>query len=172
MIRLLGAVMIFGGCLGMGLWYKESFVERIRVLRELQRIQEMLVSEIHYGKATLPECCRRIAEHFEEPYADCLMEIYNRMRENTGIIFGAVFREEMQKSLEGLPLKAEDKKGFLSMFSDKGYEDEGMQIRSIEHSKELLYHTVEKLERENGEKCKMAVSLGAMSGLLLLVILF
>jgi len=172
MVRVLGAFMILGGCLGMGLWYKEGFVGRIRALRELKRIQEMLIGEIHYGKDTLPECCKNIAGHFPEPYADCLNQIHNRMRENSGMVFSHVFCEEMQRGLEGLPITAEDKKCFLAMFSDKGYGDEAMQIRSIEHSEELLHHTITQLERENKEKCKMAVGLGAMSGLLLLVVLF
>lgn len=132
----------------------------------------MLVSEIRYGKSTLPECCNQIAGRLTEPYNNCFERIYDRMRENSGVIFGQVFREEMQGCLDKLPITEVDKKQFLSLISDKGYEDENMQIRTIEQSKEQLQHTIVELERENAEKCKMAVGLGAMSGLLLLVILF
>lgn len=95
------------------------------------------------------------------------------MREKSGAVFGQVFREEMKVCLEGLPLTEGDRNCFLELFAEAGggYQDESMQIRSIEQSRELLQHTISGLERENAEKCRMAVGLGAMSGLLLLVIL-
>lgn len=163
--------MIVSGCLGMGLWYKALFLGRLENMRELQRIQELLVSEIRYGKSALPECCIRIASHLSEPYSSCFARIYRRMRENTGVIFWQVFREEVKECLDGLPLTEEDKNSFLGLFSENGFEDENMQIRTIEQSKELLRHTITQLEQENAEKCRMAVGLGAMSGLLLVIVL-
>ncbi len=113
-----------------------------------------------------------MAERLSEPYGSSFGRIYHRMRQNAGDKFGQVFREEMQRCLKGLPITEEDKSQFLSLFDHKGYEDELMQIRTIEQSMELLQHTIGQLERENREKCRMAVGLGAMSGLLLLVVLF
>ncbi len=144
---------------------------RLEALRDLKRIQELLVSEIRYGRATLPESCLRIGGRLQEPYQSCFMQIYEKMCENTGEVFGHVFGEKMKSCLDALPLTEADKKAFLSIFSDNGFEDERMQIRSIEQSKELLQHTIERLEKENVEKCRMAVGLGAMSGLLILIVL-
>lgn len=163
--------MIVSGCLGMGLWYKQFFMGRLETLRNLQRILEMLISEIRYGKATLPECCGQIAGRLAEPYGNCFGQIYNRMAENTGVMFGQVFREEMEECMKGLPLVQEDKNCFLDLFNENGFEDERMQIRSIEQCRERLINASERLERENAEKCRMAVGLGAMSGLLLVIIL-
>ena len=171
MLRFLGGIMILGGCLGMGLWYRGRFVGRLRTLRLLQRIQELLISEIRYGRATLPECCLQIAGRLPEPYRQYLIHIYDKMQENTGVIFGQVFSEYMGACLEELPVTGEDRKIFLTVFTEQGFQDEGMQIRSIEQSKELLEHTIEKLEAENNEKCRMAVGLGAMSGLLIVIVL-
>lgn len=164
-------MMIVGGCLGMGLWYRGRFVGRLETLRQLQRIQELLISEIRYGRATLPECCQQIARRLPNPYKQYLLHIYDKMQENTGVIFGQVFLECMGACLEELPLTKEDRKNFLSLFTEHGFQDEGMQIRSIEQSKELLEHTIGRLEGENNEKCRMAVGLGAMSGLLILIVL-
>jgi len=159
------------GCLGMGLWYKQFFVGRQEALQNLQRILEMLISEIRYGKATLPECCRQIAGHLSQPYSSCFEQIYNRMAENSGMMFAQVFGEEMEKCLGELPLVQADKKCFLELFSENGFGDERMQIRRIEQCKEMLESASQRLERENAEKCRMAVGLGAMSGLLLVIIL-
>ncbi len=141
-------------------------------MRNLQRILEMLISEIRYGRATLPECCGNIAGRLQEPFSSCFAQIHDRMLENTGVIFGQVFRERMEECMKRLPLTESDRKCFLTLFSENGFEDEKMQIRSIEQCKELLLGTIGRLERENAEKCRMAVGLGAMSGLLLVIILF
>ncbi len=46
-----------------------------------------------------------------------------------------------------------------------------MQLRSIEQSVELLSDTIERLEQENVGKCKVAVGLGVMCGLMIILIL-
>lgn len=137
----------------------------------MQRILELLIGEIKYGRATLPECCFHIAKRLKEPYKSSLNGIYARMLENTGVMFAHVFREHMKECLDKLPLSADDRKSFLTLFGENEFEDESMQIRSIEQCRELLQHTVSRLEKENMEKCRMAVGLGAMGGLLLIIIL-
>lgn len=146
-------------------------IGRLEALRELQNIQEMLVSEIRYGKATLPDCCIHISKRLREPFKATFVDIYEKMSENTGEGFGQVFREKMKECLDGLPVTKEDQNCFLSLFPESGFEDDAMQIRTIEQSRELLRHTVDRLEKEITEKCRMAVGLGAMSGLLLLIVL-
>lgn len=94
------------------------------------------------------------------------------MEENTGKTFEEVFREEMGEALGGLPLKEEDRENFLRFTARTGFMDGRMQLRAIEQSAELLQGTEERLERENSEKCRMAVGLGAMGGLLLVLVLW
>lgn len=144
---------------------------RINCLRDLQQIQELFISDIRYGRATLPECCNRLAERLQEPYRACFCAVYERMRENAGEVFGQVFREEMKTCLDKLPLAETDKESFLSMFPECGFEEERMQIGTIEQNRELLQRTITELEQDNKEKCRMAVGLGALSGLLLVVVL-
>lgn len=145
---------------------------RIETIRKMQHILELLAGEVRYGRNTLPECCSRVGRYLEFPFDEAFLRIGNRMTENTGISFGEVFREEMGKTLETMPLKEEDRENFLRFTSQGGFMDEQMQLRVIEQSTELLESTVEKLEKENAEKCRMAVGLGAMGGLLLILVLW
>ncbi len=94
------------------------------------------------------------------------------MEENTGVSFGETFREEMEGVLKELPLETEDRENFLRFTSQTGFMDGQMQLRAMEQSLELLRGTWEKLEQENTEKCKMAVGLGALGGLLLILVLW
>lgn len=46
-----------------------------------------------------------------------------------------------------------------------------MQIKSIELSRQGLEHTADMQQREITQKCRLSVGLGAMSGLLILLLL-
>ena len=51
MLRLLGGGMILTGCLGLGVWYRQQFILRLKAIRIMVEILEILMSEIGYGKA-------------------------------------------------------------------------------------------------------------------------
>ena len=172
MIKLLGGCLVFAGCLGLGLWYRHQFSARIKALRSLEHMLELLASEVRYGRATLPECCSHIAGGLDLDFEEAFREVGRRMEENMGTSFGEVFREEMEKALGGLPLQEADRENFLRFAARTGFSDSQMQLREIEQSAELLRNTRERLERENTEKCRMAVGLGAMGGLLLILVLW
>lgn len=172
MIKLLGSCMILGGCFGVGVWYREQFIGRVKVLRELRSMLELLAGEVRYGRATLPECCRNAGRYLQKPFSDIFYRISDKMDRDEGATFCEVFREEMLPELKQQPLKEEDVEHFLRFTNQTGFADGQMQLRALEQSMELLRNTEEKLERENAEKCRMAVGLGAMSGLLLVLILW
>lgn len=171
MLRVVGACMILTGCLGLGLWYREQFLGRIRALRLLQTILELLGSEVRYGRETLPECCGRAAGRLPPPCGEAFRQVADRMGENTGESFEAVFRECVGEALGRLPLTEEDREDFFRFVPGNGYTDGQMQLRMIEQSRERLGARAESLERGNAERCRMAVGLGALGGLLILLVL-
>ena len=172
MFREIGGSMILIGCLGLGIWYRTQLTGRVSALRMLEHILELLASEVRFGRATLPECCIHVSAQVQEPVSRALSQVAERMRENDGVPFAAVFRECMEEPLRTLPLKKEDREGFFGFLSTVGYVDRQMQLRAMEHGCELMAGTIEKLERDNAEKCRMAVGLGAMGGLLLILVLW
>ena len=134
-------------------------------------MEDMLIGEIRYGKSTLPECCLQVAQHLPQPYRNSLKTVYDRMAENTGEAFDSVFRAEMEKCLVQLPLKREDKTLITTLFSEKGFEENVMQIHTIERNRERLEQVICSVEAEHAQKCRMAVGLGVMGGLLVTIIL-
>lgn len=129
------------------------------------------MGEIRYGKTTLPECCKQIGERQKEPFKSSLLQAYAIMEKNNGEVFEEVFCRQMEDCFSKLPLQKEDKEQFLAFARQESFADGMMQLKSMENSRELLKLTVQKLELENAQKCRLAVGLGAMSGLLLVIIL-
>lgn len=171
MVKLIGCCMIFGGSMGLGLWYRNELGGRLRALRSLRNILELLAGEVEYGKDTLPECCSHIARYLSPPFDGAFREIGGRMEENTGISFGEAFREEVGGVLKELPLKPRDREAFLDFTRQTGFADSRMQLRALEQGRKALYAEEERLQEEMEEKSKMAVGLGAMGGLLLILVL-
>ena len=170
-MRLVGAIMILGGCTGLGLWYRNQLTGRIRALRMLTAILEMLMSEIRYGKSTLPECCRKLTMHVEEPYRSALENVSHEYEDTSGASFQEIFVRQMAQAMETLPLKREDGDCFLAPFQNQGFQDAQMQLRSLEQSLLQLDDIIRVQNEERREKCRMAVGLGVMSGLLLIIIM-
>jgi stage III sporulation protein AB len=133
---------------------------------------ELLESEIKYGRSTLPECCRRAGQQKRDPLGEALLTVAEDMQENEGVSFGEIFRARMGKALEQLPLKAEDLDAFFHFVPAGGFADSQMQARCMEQSLERLARERERLEAECMDKGRIAVGLGAMCGLLLILILW
>lgn len=172
MLKGIGAVCILCGCMGLGLWYRSQFVGRLKTLRRLQQILDLWESEVRYGKATLGECCQRMEKQLSEPFRSCFQRLNQRLQHTGGESCGKIVQRTLREGMEGLPLKAEDKEAFLQFVPESGYMDGQMQLLAIQRSRTLLEHTIDRLEKENTEKCRMAVGLGVMSGMLLILVLW
>lgn len=172
MFRGLGSCMILVGSLGLGFWYKNQFTGRIKALRLLRTILTLLESEIRYGRGTLPECCGHVAARIPGECGAALLQVAGKMRENGGESFGQIFQSCVEPSLKQMPLMQEDREEFFRFAGICGIADSGLQLRLMEQSREQLEARAEELAGENAGKCRMALGLGAMGGLLILLVLW
>lgn len=170
-MQMLGGALILLGCLGLGLWYRAQFLGRLHTIRELIRILEQWISEIRYNSSTLPECCRQIGRQRKDKLGEICTEVYREYTETEGVGFLEMAEKSFRRQLRTLPLKKEDIDEFLLFAGKEGYADETMQIKSIELSKQGLEYAADMQQREIPQKCRLSVGLGAMSGLLLLLLL-
>ncbi len=170
MLRLIGAVLIIGGSTGIGFWYRQKFHTALWHLRYMVQILELFMSEIRYGKATLPECCRQIGQKAEEPYKTALIKIHKAMESREGS-FPDQWQEWMGEALAEIPVSKNEKEIFLEFSGGCNLADNQMQIRAIEQYRDMLAGAVRNREKEIEKQGRMAAGLGIMSGLLLAVIL-
>lgn len=168
--KIAGYLFIMAGCSGMGIWYSTKMQQKVWHLKEMIRILDMVMSEIDYGRSTLPECCERIWEKVPSPYGKIFREIYEDSRQESGVSFGEMSRAILQQGLREIPME-EEKEIFIRCFSDVGYADEWMQLKSIERGRAELMDRLGTEEKDLKKRSKLAVSLGTMSGILLVLIL-
>ncbi|MBQ7774308.1 MAG: stage III sporulation protein AB [Lachnospiraceae bacterium] len=170
MQKVIGLCMILLGCSGLGLWYSMQFQGQLKNLREMCHILELFLGEIRFGRSTLVECCLQLTKRVEEPYRGSFMRIYEAACRNQGEPFGELCNACLTEGLKKLVVDKADKDKFISCFSNCGFAEGSMQLRTIEQSKEQLEERLHALSRENTSKCRLALSLGTMSGLLLVIL--
>lgn len=170
MYRMIGFVLIFVGCSGLGAWYSLQFRKQLATLQYMCRILELFMGQIRFGRCTLPECCMRLTEWVEEPYKSSFKAIYEQAYGGEGERFGLLCRQQLEQDLQGLVVDKEDRELFVSCFAGGGFEEDRMQIETIEQNKLLLLERTNRISQENVSKCRLALSLGTMSGLLLIIL--
>lgn len=168
--RWLGFFCIICGCSGLGIWYSMQMKQKVWHLREMVRILELAISEIDYGKSTLPECCLEIGERAPQPYGKLFQKIYDGFQEAYGLNLGSMSKQILEKGLADIPVE-EEKEVFIRCFSDVGFTDEWLQKRNMERGRDVLLGRIEAEEIDLKKRSRLAVSLGTMSGLLLVLIL-
>ncbi len=171
MQKIIGFVMIFAGCSGLGAWYSLQFRRQQGALQDMCRILELLLGQIRFGRCTLPECCYQLTERVGEPYKSSFLAVYEAACANGGESFGRLCEVQLRKDLQKLVVDKADRELFISCFSQSGYEEDRLQLRMIEQTKEELEERLHRLSQENTSKCRLALSLGTMSGLLLIILL-
>ena len=170
MVKGLGCLFTAAGCVGLGYFYRQQFYGRLQHIRILIFILDMMMSQVRYHKAMLPECFRQLAHRLEEPYQSVFTELFRTFEKDTGETFDIMFGHAMAECLERTPLGKEEKETFLEFAGNLGYEDAGLQLGSMEQYKERLKQLLGRLEGEVAGKGKMAMGLGVLGGLLLIVI--
>ena len=168
--KVIGCLLILSGSSGLGIWYGMQLQRRTFHIKEMMRILDIVRSEIQYSRSTLPECCEKVSEKTSPPYKELFQNICRQLRMEYGIGFDRISVQIMGQGLEKLPLK-EERNIFIRCFSDVGYGDSQMQYQIVERGRKELQDILEREEEDLKKRSKLAVSLGTMSGILLILIL-
>ena len=82
-----------------------------------------------------------------------------------------MFAKHFEECLKEMPVTKEDTEQFLSFVTVGSFAEARMQLGTLEQIRDNLGEKIKELEKENIEKSRMAVGLGAMGGLFLVIVL-
>lgn len=171
MLRIIGGILVIGGCSGLGIRYRLELGEGLRHLRKLRELLEMLMSEISYHKSTLPEACRQVGLRMEEPYKSRMIKLHELLNGESEMDFQEAWHRQMGECLSDVPISTKEKEMVLGVACNGSLSDYNMQVRTIEQYRDMIDSNIKKREGEIQKQGRMATGLGVMSGLLLVVIL-
>lgn len=130
------------------------------------------MSEIRYGRATLPECCTLLIKRMPEPYAGMFERMTFRLQTDDPEDFEEIFGQCMEETLQKTPAGREETEAVLGFIGTGCLKDRAMQLLGMERCLKRLGTIKEKLESEAAGKGRLAMGLGSLGGLFLLLLLW
>ena len=170
-LKASGAILVMGAAAYYAMNMSRTMERRSVELRKLYSILLQLKSEIQYMYSPLPECFRKMAVHAREPFRLWLTALADRLEEQGGDSFGAIWQEEAAHLYDNSALEQADT-DCLKELSDKlGSLDVQVQVKAIDYTLLQLERNRTILESEMGQKKKVIATLSMFGGFMTLILL-
>lgn len=171
MCKLIGSLFLVAGTTGISLCCCAQMRRRMIVLGRLQRLFELIYSQVSYCKEPLPEICKAVSRQTDGDFRHMLMEMYETWQGHPGTPFPQIWKECSGRYGERWGLRREEQ-AFLESFGARfGYADCEFQERSMEEIINDLSKYIEMYGKKKNERERMIMSFGIMGGLLSVIIL-
>ena len=129
----MAAAAVAGGFLLAGEWEM-----RVKMLGIFRQMAVYLKARILYSNETLPEALKEIGSRFSDGNSGMAAEaglfflrVEKRMEEEAGKAFAEIWKEEMEKFPDDLPLRKQDLEALQALGENLGYADKKTQERTI-----------------------------------------
>ena len=152
-----------------GIFFGNLVGYRISDLKQLQLAITMLKAEIGYTLTPLPVACKQIADKVNEPISSIFNNLYEALDTNETTVKEA-FEHALKENIKGTYLEKEDVEAILALGKSLGYLDKEMQLNNIDLMLGYIDQKIQELNPVYTKNKKMYQTLGAMAGLLIVVI--
>lgn len=171
MIKLAGVIFLVSGFTGVAFCICEEQKNRLKLLKEMKYMYQVLQNEIRYTRLPLPEIFRMTGEKLKEPYGSMLQKISSSMTWEQGDSFQDIWGREILEHLKRVPLNKEQKSLLLQFPESTGSLESEGQARVLERFVEELSRWITQIEEEQKNKNKVIMSLGIAGGIFLSILL-
>ena len=168
----MAAAVVAGGFLMAGEWEA-----RVKILLLFRQMMVYLKSRILYSNETLPEALKEVGTRFADEKSGMeaeaglfFLRVEKRMEEERGKSFSEIWKEELDRLPEDLPMRNEDLQALRSLGENLGYADKTTQERTILFYLEQADDSLAFLKKETESRTKLYRSLGMAAGLFILVL--
>ena len=168
----MAAAVVAGGFLMAGEWEA-----RVKILLLFRQMMVYLKSRILYSNETLPEALKEVGTRFADEKSGMeaeaglfFLRVEKRMEEERGKSFSEIWKEELDRLPEDLPMRNEDLQALRSLGENLGYADKTTQERTILFYLEQADDSLDFLKKETESRTKLYRSLGMAAGLFSLVL--
>lgn len=164
--------MVVISCSGLGFFMASQWNEHLKTVEKLRKMIYLLKGEIVYANSPLTEAFEHTGRKAGGELGGMFKQVSERLSEQRGESFYAVWQEEIDKIPKDVCLSKEDKQNLKSLGENLGYLDMDMQERNILLYLEQLDLTIGYLRKHKQEKSRLYTSLGIMGGLFLTIVMY
>lgn len=170
-MKLFAAGLIICSCGAMGLLVASSYTMRVRNLKQLMNFMQVLESEIHFARTTLPDLIAQQAPQFSGAVGRFLAVLRDQLEDGAGESFSAVWAQGLTSlSSNGLPPSVlEDLRACGNAL---GRSDAAEQSKHVQQLIFRLEQALGTAERDREQHVRLWQYLGFCAGLLIVLLLF
>lgn len=170
MFKVIGGVCVIIASMGLGFTFCEDLGQRRKVLSNIRQMMQYLAKRIEVECDTLAEAFLHTSKRVEDPFGEFLMQVYHRMMKQEGISIKEIWEEEATELAK--IVTPNDLKNLQACMGQTGFSQKEQQIRVMAEYISHLEEEIKELDQTRNEKCKVYKTLGIMTGILLVVILW
>ena len=171
MVKLIGSGMILIATTVLGIMFAKIKIDRVKQLRALISALNMMEIEIKFALNVLPDAFFKISKTIDEKIGQLFAVTAKQIIESRKNACEA-WHAALEQSFSNLCLDKEDKEILLALGSSLGEVDTENQIKNIRLIIEQLKRQELKAEEDKARSEKLFKSLGVLSGLTIVIVLF
>lgn len=171
MLKMAGVLLLIGGFWGAAYCVCEEEKNKLRLLKEMKYMYQLLQNEIRYSKLPLPEIFLITGERLKPPYRNILLCTGKSMNWEGGLSFQSIWENEVKEKLKGISLFRGQRELLLRLPESIGLSECEGQARALERYIEELNQWIAQTEKEQKNKNKVIMSLGIAGGIFLSILL-
>jgi len=167
-----GAIALVAGCAAIGFYYAAQEGFRIQDLQEFKKALLILSSEIEHMRAPLPIASTNIAKRTNGCISAMFAEFSRLLTDENNETAYQLWAQALGGQKKRAYLAAEDWDAIESFGKTLGYLDKQMQQSAITVTTDYINEKTAALQAQSDKSKRMYRSLGVISGLLLVVLLW
>ncbi len=172
MIKVIGAIFLIAGCVGISLEKIKEDKKEIQNLKEIEKFLSYLYGEIQHSHIPIPDICYEYKNRANGFLKELLDRVCMTYLQNQGSSFDKIWLEEVDILCKNhLELK-ETKKQLCNLSSCFGFCNINMQISAIDKCSKEVERILTWKEKKFQDNKKIILYFGIMSGLFITILLF
>jgi stage III sporulation protein AB len=171
-IKIIGAICTVIGTAFIGFLLDRLDVYRMNDLKTLQKAFIFLKGEIDYMITPLPVAMEQVGNRIDSNIGKIFTTAGESMSKKTGYNASDLWDEAVELYIYDTYLSKSDKNILLSFGSALGYLDKEMQKNNIELGLLYLEEEMKRLNLHHQKNGRLYRSLGILSGLLIVILLY
>lgn len=171
MVKLLGVVLLMIGSIGFSAGLCNEQKRKYMLLVEMKQMFVLIQEDIRYSGLPLPLIIEKTAKKVKEPFRGALTQISWELLKNGGEMLFEVWEKEMKHIFEESAFLKKQQELLLEFPKSLGFWEREGQAKAITFYIEESDKWILQMEKEEKDKNKVIMSLGAAAGILLSVML-
>lgn len=171
MLKLTGSILVICATTLYGMRRAQGLREQYLHMEYLQQLFFRIQSEIRYARNPMSEIMEQVGATAREPYKKWFLELGNMFKKREGGAFAELWKTSIDKYLKEVPLPENERRRLVELGDRMGLMDIEMQVKTLELYLEQLSVSIKESREGVGTKVRLCHCLGAMSGIMLVILL-